>query len=88
MLYKKPVIAVNIGGSKEQVIDGETGFIEPNNPELLAEKILYLYKNPEIARQMGEAGNKRVISEFSMDKYVKNHLKLYQEIIDNKQGKC
>ena len=45
MLYKKPVIAVNIGGSKEQVVDGKTGFIiESGNPKLLAEKILFLYK--------------------------------------------
>jgi len=80
MLYHKPVIATNIGGSKEQVVDGETGFIiEPNKPEVLAEKIEYLYKNPEIAKQMGEEGHKRVTTEFTMEKYVDEHLKLYRK---------
>jgi glycosyltransferase involved in cell wall biosynthesis len=82
MLYRKPVIAVNIGGSKEQVIDGETGFIiEPNKPEILAEKILYLYENPEIAKKMGEAGYKRVTTKFTMEKYVNEHLNLYSRYV-------
>lgn len=80
MLYRKPVIAVNNGGSKEQVIDGETGYIiEPNNPNKLAEKILQLYENPNIAQKMGEAGYKRVTTVFTMEKYVNEHLNLYKK---------
>jgi len=82
MLYKKPVIAVNIGGAKEQVVDGETGFvIEPENPALLAKKILYLYKNQNERIKMGEAAYKRVISEFSMEKYLDRHIRFYRNCI-------
>lgn len=82
MQYKLPIIATNVGGSKEQILDGVTGFIiEPGNPELLAKKILFLYKNPDQARQMGENGFKRVTEEFTMQKYVTQHLSLYEECL-------
>ena len=82
MMHHKPVIAVNIGGSKEQIIDGVTGFlIEPGSSSILAEKIKFLYDNSLLARKMGEAGYERVITEFSMNKYVTQHLDLYRKCV-------
>lgn len=62
---KKPVIASDISGCREAVDDGKTGIlVSPKNAEKLAEAIIYLLSNPEVARQMGEAGRKKVEQEF------------------------
>jgi glycosyltransferase involved in cell wall biosynthesis len=83
MTHHKAVIAVNTGGSKEQVVDNVTGFIiNPNNSIELSNKILYLYENPLVLSAMGEAGYKRVVNEFSMEKYTQKHLELYQKVIN------
>ncbi len=76
-----PVIATNIGGIPEQVEDNKTGFlISIKNSKLLAEKILYLLKNPEKAREMGMSGYRRV-SEFSKEKMLRDIDKLYSDLL-------
>ncbi|HEY3931402.1 MAG TPA: glycosyltransferase [Verrucomicrobiae bacterium] len=62
-----PVIATNIGGSLDQVVDGATGFlIPPANPEALAEAIEKLMKNPELRQRMGIAAVERLHKNFSL----------------------
>jgi glycosyltransferase involved in cell wall biosynthesis len=70
MAMKKPLIATNIGGTVETVIENETGFlIPPNDAESLAERILYFLSNrPEIAI-LGHNGYVRAEKYFSMENY-------------------
>ncbi|MCD6407858.1 glycosyltransferase family 4 protein, partial [bacterium] len=57
----KPVVAFDVDGAKEIVIEGKTGFlIPPKNINLLKEKILFLLKNPSIASKMGIKGRELV----------------------------
>jgi len=80
MACRKPVIATYFGGSREAVKDGETGYIvNPFNIEELAEKIIYLLKNPEIAEKFGEAGYERVKEKFSLEKMMQNYLRWYEK---------
>jgi glycosyltransferase involved in cell wall biosynthesis len=82
MVAKKPVIATNVGGIPEVVIDGETGFlVEPKNPKVIAEKIIFLLKNPEKAKEMGEKGYQRVKTCFTLEKMVREHEKIYYELL-------
>jgi glycosyltransferase involved in cell wall biosynthesis len=79
-----PVICNKSGGNEELVIDGETGFlINPGDADTLAERLNYLYKNPEIARKMGTAGKERLLKEFSVEKMVKGMISVYQEVLTN-----
>lgn len=72
MVMGVPVIATNIGGSLDQVLDGITGFlIPPANPEALAEAIEKLIKNPELRQRMGAAGAERVRRNFSLQEMVR-----------------
>jgi len=88
MVAKKPVIASNVGGISEVVIDGETGFlIEPKNPEIIAEKIIFLLKNPEKAKEMGESGYQRIKNYFTLEKMAREHEKLYEELIKKQRLK-
>ncbi len=71
MLMEKPVIASNITGPAELVIYGETGFLVPvRHPEVFANCVLELIDNHELRKQMGESARKRVIENFSIEKYV------------------
>jgi len=72
MLMGKPVVASNVSGPSELVVDGETGFLVPaKNPQAFAKSILKLVENPTLRTQMGENARKRVIENFSIEKYVK-----------------
>ncbi len=64
-----PVIACDEGGQKDCVIDGETGFLVPPNPEIIAGKIEYLMKNRELCRRMGEQGRRFVSRNFTPAKF-------------------
>jgi len=84
MVAKKPVIATNIGGIPEVIVDGGTGFlVPPQNPQVLAEKIIYLLKNPQIAKEMGEKGYQRIKSYFTLEKMAREHEKLYDNLLKN-----
>jgi glycosyltransferase involved in cell wall biosynthesis len=82
MALGKPVIATDGGGTKELVIDGETGFLIPQkSPKLLAEKIDYLLNNEPLRKRLGTKGKERIQKEFSLDKMVSEHIKLYEELL-------
>jgi len=54
-LFKKPFIGGNTGGIAEFIEDGNNGLlVNPNNPKELADKIIYLLNNPQIANKLGE----------------------------------
>lgn len=63
-----PVVAGDVGGVSEQVVDGETGFVvAPGDVEGLADALCKLANKPALAASMGEAGRRRAASVFSVD---------------------
>ena len=83
MIFKKPVIATNHGGPKESIVDGISGFlVEPESPELLAEKILFLMENKDIARKVGENALKRVEETFSIEGNVQKIEEIYSSCFE------
>ncbi|MBU2063240.1 MAG: glycosyltransferase family 4 protein [Candidatus Omnitrophica bacterium] len=67
----KPVIGGRSGGVPEAVVHDKTGFlVDPLNIDEVAEKIIYLFKNPQVAKQMGEAGKQWVKDNFTWDKLM------------------
>jgi len=82
MASAKPVVTTNIPGPTEIVIGGETGLlVPPNNPATLAEAILKLLDNPELARQMGAAGKKRAEDLFDVRKIAKEIERIYERLL-------
>ena len=64
----KPVIGGRSGGAIEAVKDGVTGFlVDPQNENEVAEKIIFLLQDEELARKMGKDGRKRVEKDFSWE---------------------
>lgn len=83
MCMGKPVIATAIGGSLDQVVDGETGFlVPPANPEALAQKILTLLKDPDSRRRMAAAARDRVQTHFSLKHMVEKIETIYDNVLE------
>jgi len=69
MATRKPVIASRVGGMPEVVGDQESGLLVPEeDPQSLATAIIALLQDPARARQMGEAGRRRVEQFFSLER--------------------
>lgn len=81
MAYNKPVIATAVGGVPEIINDRETGIlVNPGNPEELAEKIVYLVKNNQIAEGLAAKGKESVKKYFSISTMVRETETIYQEL--------
>jgi glycosyltransferase involved in cell wall biosynthesis len=75
-----PVVATRCGGPEEIIINGETGYLCNVGDYLtIAYCIIFLKKNPDIARKMGMAGYERVKAEFTYEKFIDSWRKVIQE---------
>lgn len=78
----RPVVASNVGGVPEVVLDGETGIlVPPGDPDELATAILRLIHNPLLAQEMGRKGYERVNRVFGLQRYYTEFLELYEDIL-------
>lgn len=81
MACAKPVVGTRVGGMLETIVDGETGrSVEPERPDLLADAILSLLQNPQLASAMGMKGRQRVAERFTWRARADRLLSAYQEI--------
>jgi glycosyltransferase involved in cell wall biosynthesis len=78
MAAGKPVVATRSGGASEMVVEGKTGYLIPiENIEKGIEALEKLIQDTELRQRFGEAGKKRVLSEFSLEAFedkIKTHL--------------
>jgi len=73
MSVAKPVIATDVNGVHELMIDGETGFIvPPKNPQAFYNKLSLLLSNKNLCEKMGKAGRKRIETKFTYEKMIDN----------------
>jgi glycosyltransferase involved in cell wall biosynthesis len=86
MACSKPLVASDVGGCRELVVDGETGYIVPHkSPEVLAVKLLALLRDEALRLKMGDAGRKRVEENFTSEKMATETEKLFLELLENRK---
>ena len=81
---KKPIIASNIGGSKETIVKDNTGiFFESGNAQSLSSKIIEILQLDETTlKSMGNEGRKNVIKKFNIEKMCSTTLTEYKKLIN------
>lgn len=81
MAAGKPVVATDVGGAREAVVEDKTGFLVASGASAaLADRVLVLLNDAQRARGMGESGRKRVEAEFSADVRLAKTLALYDRM--------
>ncbi len=79
MAAKLPVVATDVGGASEAIIESKTGFlVESNDDEAMANRLFELLQNPEKAKKMGELGRKKVEEDFSCASQLEKTINLYE----------
>ena len=74
-----PVVAADEGGPREIVQDDESGFLVEANPDNFANKIIWLLRNRDEARKMGEHGAYRVKQRYTWQRGAKDFLSALPE---------
>ena len=81
---EKPIIASDIGGSNETIIDNETGFLfKSGNPESLSKKIIEVLNLDESRlKLMGIEGRKNIIKKFNVEKMCFSTYSEYKKLLN------
>jgi glycosyltransferase involved in cell wall biosynthesis len=73
-----PAVVSDVGGNREIVLDGKSGYLVPVDDDLLlAQKVVTLLKDGKLGAQMGKVAKQRVQDQFSVDGMIRRYRKLY-----------
>lgn len=77
-----PIITTNRGGNAEVINQGVNGLIveEHDNPQVLADNIIYLMEHPDAALDMGREGKRLVEEKYNLDRTAHQLLELFKKI--------
>ncbi|GHU72226.1 hypothetical protein FACS189450_09620 [Spirochaetia bacterium] len=78
MSFGKPIVASDVGGISEIVINGENGYTVENTAIAFAEKIKYILENEDIYKKFSENSLKRFNKDLTVEKMVQGYLEIYQ----------
>jgi glycosyltransferase involved in cell wall biosynthesis len=77
----RPIVAFDIAAAREQIIDGETGFIvAPRDYIAMAEKVILLYREKSLCSKMGERAQFHVQRAFPHERMIKETINLFSII--------
>jgi len=78
-----PVVATDVGDTKEVVIDGKTGFlVKPGDAETMASKAIELLEDDDLRKIMGKEGRKHIEENFSYDVVARNVYEVYELLLE------
>jgi len=88
MALGKPVIATDInGGSREIIVEGETGFCTERNAEFIIKQVNLLLNDENLRREMGKKGRDRILADFTIEKMGNDFGSLYRKVKDRRNGR-
>jgi glycosyltransferase involved in cell wall biosynthesis len=76
-----PIISTKVGGMSEVIENGKNGMlIEEMKPDEIADSLIYLIQNREIAKRLGEQARESVTTGFSLTHQTEVFLKQYEKL--------
>ena len=83
MACKVPIIASDVGGNKELVLNNQNGFlINPDSPGELLEKILQISKDLQLQQKFGQTSFE-LVKKFEWKEIGQKYLDLYESLLAN-----
>ena len=77
-----PVVATDVGGTREVVTEGENGHLIPSgDPRVMATRLLDLLGDPARRQEMGDRGRDKVAREFSFAQQSTRYEALFEEVL-------
>lgn len=75
-------VAIDVGGNRDAIIDGETGcLVSERSPEAFAKPLIELLRNEELRASMGEKGFRRCVENFEVGKTIGQLEELYESLV-------
>jgi glycosyltransferase involved in cell wall biosynthesis len=85
MAAGQPVVATDVGGAREAVVENETGYlVKAGDDESLAQRLIDLLRDDNRASSMGERGRQVVTEKFSSEAQLERAEQLYETLLDRK----
>lgn len=85
MALGKPVVATNVGGVRDVVVDGVNGFIVPiRSPDSLAQRLVEILENPELAAKLG-ATARETAGSYSWNRTVNAYIAIYDSVLSGQR---
>ncbi len=80
-----PVVATDVGGVREAIMEGETGYIVPSGDDTaMAKRLIQVLSDNGRAREMGAHAKMIVNEKFASEHHLRNTLELYDELLSHK----
>jgi glycosyltransferase involved in cell wall biosynthesis len=82
ILYGRPVVSTEVGGIAEAIEDGVSGFLAPpKSADVLAEKLIRIATDGELARSMNERAQRTLKEMFGPERFLKQVEELYAGLL-------
>jgi glycosyltransferase involved in cell wall biosynthesis len=80
-----PVVATDVGGNSELVVDGETGtLVPPGDPSSMADAMARYAQDQALRKAHGQAAQARIAEHFSMQRMLSAYDTVYQQLMEQR----
>ncbi len=77
-----PAVAIDVGGNRDAIVDGETGYlVRERSPEAFAKPLIELLRNEELRAAMGAKGFQRCAENFEVGKTIEQLEEFYESLV-------
>ena len=77
-----PILATQVGGIPEVLVDGENGYFIERNPLDIANKIRRIFDDEPLRKSMGDRGIEKYLNEFTVDRMGEEYMEIYGGLAD------
>jgi glycosyltransferase involved in cell wall biosynthesis len=82
MVHGKPCVVTAVTGNTEVVVDGQSGLlVPPRDAPAIAQAVVRLIREPDLARSIGRGAAQRVRERFSVERAVRATVELYRNLV-------
>ena len=81
-----PAVAIDVGGNRDAILDGETGYlVAERSPEAFAKPLIELLRNEELRADMGAKGYQRCVDYFEVGKTIGQLEGFYESLVRSRR---